>query len=160
MGPEPQPRWYAQLLWSKAEPITPISKWPAAPESPGLYAFTTNTKKLSKLNCLYLGKADGPGTSLRSRLASYRQKLGKSFLPSGTHAGTFMLHQYVTGQLPLPAYAPLYLRWTVVAVARELEGRLIEMFDPTFNFDFPEPVYQDYELIAPHHLLRPKPGRR
>jgi len=52
------------------------------------------------------------------------------------------------------------LRWTVVAIARELEGRLIEMFDPNFNFDTPEPAWEDFELIEAHHLLRSRPGSR
>jgi len=120
------------------------------------------------MNCLYLGKADGAATSLRERLRHYRQGLEKPTLPPRTHAGLFRLHQYWIGKVKLPAYTqtagktppPLYLRWTVVAIARELEGRLLEMFDPIFNFDMPEPGWEDYELIDARYLLRIKRGRR
>jgi hypothetical protein len=50
---------------------------------------------------------------------------------------------------------PLFLRWTIVTIARELEGRLIEMFDPSCNFDPPEPRLRDEERIPSETL----PGR-
>lgn len=157
MRDAPQPKWYAQLQWSPAQRVDRELAPSRIPDDPGLYAFSADEELLSQRNCLYVGKADGLKSTLRSRLATYLRAFEQPSLPPHTHAGRFMLHRWLRQD------RPLFVRWTIVAIARELEGSLIDRFDPRFNFAYPEPYFGDHDLIPDEFLPKsrrwmPRPG--
>lgn len=123
-----KPVWFGQLVWS--EPVNVGALRPAAiPPGAGLYAFTKDAGEMTPGNVLYIGKADGARQTLRTRLQVYKRRLAAA--PGGrksTHAGLEKLAAYYGSRT-----GELFLRWAGVVVARDLEGRLIELFDPQFN---------------------------
>lgn len=83
----------------------------------------------SRGNVLYIGKADGAEQSIRSRIGAYlrRFRAGPGGKPA-KHRGMEMLANHYHRVLQGP-----FLRVTGVIIARELEGQLIDMFNPRFN---------------------------
>jgi hypothetical protein len=122
------PRWFGQLVWSQPAWIGSLEP-SSIPPGAGLYAFTTDGGALTSGNALYVGKADGARQTLRTRLQVSLRRLAAA--PGGKkskHAGLEKLAKYHGSHA-----GDVYVRWTGVVVARDLEGRLIEMFDPRFN---------------------------
>ena len=126
-GEELAPRWYAQLVWSPARSTDEIISG-NIPAGAGLYAFTRDRGILTPENTLYVGKADGGRQTLRSRLRTYLSYFKNPQKPASNHAGKKDLVEYYKA-----SPGSLFVRWTGVIVARELEGTLIDMLDPPFN---------------------------
>lgn len=110
------------------------------PTCPGLYVFTNYAGILTKnTGVLYIGKAK----SLRTRVSSYLtdptnillfsprkkdQKLSRSL----RHTGKTLLLTEIQ-QRSRFATSGIWLRWMKHDIPAELEGILIEYFEPAFN---------------------------
>jgi excinuclease UvrABC nuclease subunit len=117
-------------------------------EGAGIYIFTSDDQALSPHNVLYVGKADGSRQTLRSRLRSYLRRFAKTGGPPSKHAGKEELHEYYCS-----TPNALYLRWCGVVSARDIEGELIELFDPLFNHkNEHRRGFAHHELIPEDHL--------
>jgi hypothetical protein len=143
-----KPRWFDQLVWSGAHAIRDLDA-SIIPPGAGLYAFTTDAAALTARNALYVGKADGARQTLRTRIGAYLRRFAA--YPAGRpsrHHGMEQLARYHREHAGM-----LYVRWTGVVVARDLEGSLIHLFDPRFNGkDEHRLGFADEELI-PDALL-------
>jgi hypothetical protein len=122
-----QPVWFDQLQWSPARLASAVTLG-MLPDGAGLYAFTRDAGPLSSENTLYVGKADGARQSLRRRVGVYLAHFANAKSPQSRHAGLRALKAYY-----LASPDALFLRWTGVVVARDLEGTLVAMLDPPFN---------------------------
>jgi len=123
-----KPRWLGQLVWSPAQTIRNLDTTKILPGT-GIYAFTSDSGALTAGNALYIGKADGARQTLRTRIGAYLRRFAA--YPGGRpsrHRGMERLAQYYGTHAGL-----LYVRWTGVVVARDIEGSLIDLFDPRFN---------------------------
>ena len=142
------PRWLNQLVWSPAYVIRDLDT-NRIPPGAGLYAFSSDAATLSSKNALYIGKADGARQTLRTRIGVYLRRFAA--YPGGRparHHGMEQLARYYGTHAGL-----LYVRWTGVIVARDIEGSLIHLFDPLFNGkDEHRHGFADEELI-PDALL-------
>jgi hypothetical protein len=148
MGGTDDPRWLGQLKWSQPHLVQRLDR-KNIPPGAGLYAFTRDNGLLARANALYIGKADGARQTLRSRLAAYLRRF--AVYPAGNpalHAGMEQLAEYYCKDKK-----SLYVRWCGVIVARDIEGSLIALFDPSFNNkDEHRLGFSDDELI-PDDLL-------
>jgi hypothetical protein len=143
-----EPHWFNQLVWSQPELVQHLKTDRVHPGA-GIYAFTRDKGLLSRVNALYVGKADGARQTLRTRLAAYLRRF--SAYPAGKpakHAGMEQLAQYYSSNK-----SSMCVRWCGVIVARDIEGSLIALFDPPFNNkDEHRLGFSDDELI-PDDLL-------
>jgi hypothetical protein len=145
------PLWYPQLKWSQPHLVATIAQ-KDLPLGAGLYVFTRDGNiGLSDRNVLYVGKADGAGQTLQTRVGVYLRCLRSKSDKLPRHAGLRDLVAY--GRASAGA---LFLRWAGVVVGRELEGRLIQLFDPPFNHKEEHRIgYMDDELIPEFYLYEP-----
>lgn len=123
-----KPRWFDQLVWSPPHSVQYLDRAKIPPGS-GVYAFTSDNRSLSRNNVLYLGKSDGAHQTLRRRLGEYLRRFSE--YPGGSrsrHTGMERLAHYHGTHAHL-----LYVRWTGVIVAREIEGTLLDLLNPRFN---------------------------
>jgi hypothetical protein len=143
-----KPKWFDQLTWSPAQQVQSLNV-DLAPPGAGLYLFTKDKEPVTAKNALYIGKSDGARQTLRNRLGVYARRF-KDY-PGGRksrHAAMELLAAYNRAH---PERC--FVRWAGVVVARELEGRLIELFDPDFNNkDEHRCGFSDDELL-PDELL-------
>ncbi len=143
------PPWYGQLKWSKPHLVKDIDR-KEIPLGSGLYVYTAGDgKMLTKMNVLYVGKADGSKQTLRYRISVYLRHFDKPLGYFSKHAGMNDLRKYYSDNVD-----SLYVRWAGVLVCADLEGFLIDYFDPPFNHQSAEygPYDDDWEKI-PDHLL-------
>ena len=98
------------------------------PLGAGLYVFTRDRATLSPQNTLYVGKADGGKQTLKGRVSTYISLFRNPKTPASNHAAKRKLLAYY-----IASPDRLFVRWTGVVVARELEGTLIAMLDPDFQ---------------------------
>jgi len=150
-----QPAWYAQLIWSPARSIAEIRSI-MIPLGAGLYVFTRNRDTLKPQNALYVGKADGAKHTLRGRLGTYLSLLRNPKRSASKHPAKNKLRAYYKASPD-----QLFVRWTGVIVARELEGTLLQMLDPEFQGkeEHGQPYFEgslgddpDEELIPQEYL--------
>ena len=85
--------FFKKLKWSDAHKVAEVRR-EVIPDLPGIYIFTrTMSLPTHSRNTLYVGKTDGPRTSLRARLWGY------CVMPipnpqKETHAGRRQIFQY------------------------------------------------------------------
>lgn len=141
------PRWYSQLQWSAPQRVLDLDP-EAAPLGAGIYVYTENDLPLSPTNVLYVGKADGARQTLRSRIGVYLRRFRSPTGKPSKHAGLEQLNGHFRTRP-----TALFLRWAGVVAARDVEGRLIELFDPDFNNkDEHRHGFADDELIPDEYL--------
>jgi hypothetical protein len=121
-----RPRWFGQLRWSPAHAIATIEAR-SIPEGAGIYVFTSSPGPLSRGTVLYVGKADGAIQTLRRRIGTYLSRFrgGKAT----RHGGKEDLADFVSSE----GAGRVFVRWAGCVMARDVEGGLIDMFEPTFN---------------------------
>lgn len=146
------PAWYGQLKWSS--PAYPVTEFVAGTRphthivaGAGLYAFTSDPEALSPRNALYIGKADGSRQTLRSRLGVYIRRLRRSSGTPSKHAGLELLNRHY-----MASPQALFVRWCGCILTREVEGGLIDLFDPLFNNKEERLGLDDDELIPEVYL--------
>jgi hypothetical protein len=122
--------WYKQLKWSKPKSVSKVQS-KDIPQETGLYIFTRTGNPLDRFNVLYVGKADGGKSGLRQRLGSYFRYFRRpsSPLPKRHHGKRDLVvhHRGLAGP-------GIYLRWAICACPTEVEGGVIDMFDPPYNY--------------------------
>lgn len=159
------PAWLSQLTWTHPRPVTDfllsgnrhtaMLNRSQMPIGSGLYAYSAgNAPFMSNngSNLLYIGKADGARQTLRSRLAVYFRRFARTNLVLvSKHAGLDMLDRHHRGKFRIKPGA-LHVSWTGCAIAADLEGTLIDHFDPPYNFKREFSDILDDELIDPKYL--------
>lgn len=147
------PCWFSQLQW--CDPPVAVTHFVAnivsrelIPHGAGIYVFSTDDQALTATNVLYVGKADGARQTLRSRLGVYFRKFARQTCKPSKHAGLECLCK--TYQKTPNA---LFVRWAGCVVAREIEGELINIFNPACNAkDEHRYGYDEDEFIPAEYL--------
>lgn len=145
------PAWFTQLTWSEPVPVTRLVTGALDAgqivAGAGLYVFSTDPAPLSPANVLYVGKADGARQTLRSRLGVYIRRLGRVGGKASRHAG---LEQIYHHHVATPHQ--LFVRWCGCLLTRDVEGGLIDLFDPPYNNKGERLTLDDDERIPDIYL--------
>lgn len=141
--------FFTKLKWSDPHKVAELRR-EVIPDLPGIYVFTrTRARPVNTRNTLYVGKNDGPKTSLRARLWGYCVSL----IPDPgreSHAGRRQIFQYRKANRD----GYLFVRWTVYSDASGIEGALIHLLDPPFNTRL-ETVWADERDLDPRYIGQP-----
>src|SRR5215204_5274451 len=127
------PLWFAQLKWEGPFPFHTLvekkDKWPGREtQGSGLYAFTNAKGPMIRGRVLYIGKSDGRTPTLKARVCAYVRRMQRAIPPTRAHKGMEALCAFYRANPH-----QLYIRWIGCVIARDLEGRLIEFYDPPMN---------------------------
>jgi hypothetical protein len=138
--------WFEQLKWEGpfcVHSLVAGAPWPGIETNgSGVYVFTGDPGSLLKSRVLYIGKSDGAKQTLKRRVSAYIRRMRRPFPPLRPHAGMESLCDYYRAQ----PHA-LFVRWAGCVVSRDIEGRLIEFYEPEFNGRDEAIVYCDDEPI-------------
>jgi hypothetical protein len=145
------PAWYGQLTWSHpiafSKFVSDTGTRDVVADGAGLYAFTMDPAALSPRNVLYVGKADGARQTLRKRIGVYERRLRRPQGPPSKHAGLELLcARYVASP------SSMFVRWCGCILTRDVEGGLIDLFDPPCNNKEERIGLDDDELIPDIYL--------
>ena len=136
------PGWFYQLNWSTPHDVTTVRN-KNIPCYSGVYAFSSDDNPhILSSHIVYLGRS----LNLNYRVPVYLRRLKKysSSKPS-KQISVEMLVKYYKEKYP-----KMFVRWAGVVGYKDVEGGLISLFDPEFNFR------DENDQILPDDALLPE----